>query len=106
MATELIAAVSAVLVALIAAFAPAMGTQDGRKKALDEAELLAKLQESLGHDAAPVEDLKAALAHRANGWKEGVDMSAYGWFLRWGTILAALTLSSAIAVDALTGQDL
>lgn len=106
MTAELIAAVSAVLVALIAAFAPTVGTRDGRKKALDEAELLVKLKESLGDDAAPVEDLKAVLAHRTDGWKEGVDMSVYGWFLRWGMILAALTLSSAITVDALTGQDL
>lgn len=106
MTTELIAALSAIVVALIAAFVPALSSRDGRKKALDEAELLIKLKESLGEDAAPVKDLESVLAHRAAGWKDGVDLSALGWFLRLGMILAALAISSSIAVDAISGQEL
>lgn len=102
---EMIAAVSAVLVALIAAFAPALSSRDGRKKALEEAELLAKLKESLGKSAEPVKDLEAVLAYRTGSWREGVDSSAYEWFLRCGMILAALTVASSIAITALMGDN-
>lgn len=104
MNAELIAAVSAVLVAFIAAFAPALSDREGRKKALDEAELLARLQESLGDTSEPVMAIKTVLAYRTGRWKDSVDSSEYEWFLRCGLILAALTVASSITLSALMGN--
>lgn len=69
MSAELITAISAVIVAVIAAVVSFITTRDHRKQALDEAELLTKLQASMGAEVQPVKDLESILTDRTRLWR-------------------------------------
>lgn len=105
MDSALVAAISAVLVAAIAAFASAFTARDSRKKALDEAELLEKLQQSLGADATPVTDIRTVLERRTNEWKENSEFALFGSTLRFMGIAWAVAVASSLAAAAISGND-
>lgn len=100
---SLIPALATVVVAVIVGTFSVLTTRDDRKKALDEADLLAKIQGKMGTKTQAEEDLREVIARRAKRWKANAQLDWFAAYARGALGLFALLLLMNVAANLLRG---